>query len=77
MGTAFSKKWNNFFNIDTRMKITPKDNELYVVRGHRKDEDKILRMDNATWLNDGVHSTENFVKTYYNQVSKFKNFLWS
>jgi len=59
------------------MKITPKDNELYVVRGHRKDEDKILRMDNATWLNDGVHSTENFVKTYYNQVSKFKNFLWS
>jgi hypothetical protein len=57
------------------MKITPKDNELYVVRGHLKDEAKILRMDNVTWINDGVHPTENCVKSYYKQVSKY--FQWS
>ena len=59
------------------MKINPKDNELYVVRGHQKDENQILRMDNVTWVHDGVHPTENCVKSYYKQVSKFINFLWS
>jgi transposase len=57
------------------MKINPKDNELYVVRGHQKDENQILRMDNVTWVHDGVHPTENCVKSYYKQVSKFINFL--